>query len=301
MKTPLLKVALSFLLLLPLLGRAQEVRINGRVVDAKTKQPVPFASLGLRDTDIGALSNEDGYFQLLKPGVFKQDSLVVMTLGYVRKALFVEPGKAENLRVALTPWPAGFISHHTSGPCRVASSPKSAKNDPAITQNDIVIDGISGAQFAFFIENDKRRQLRTMRSVSFYIGENGFPIVPYRIHIYRADGKQYSPGTDLLNERVVIAATKGSQWYTYDLTRYSVATPTEGYFVALEFEKPGGSSPQPDMDNYMPFGRIMRPTFEFKKSITWSYFQEIGWSVLPVFKSSRRYNAMVKVEVEGVK
>ena len=57
-------LALCILWLLPVLGWAQENRITGRVVDAKTKDPVPFASIGLREEGTGALTNEYGYFQL---------------------------------------------------------------------------------------------------------------------------------------------------------------------------------------------------------------------------------------------
>jgi hypothetical protein len=57
-------LALWVLLLLPALSWAQENRITGRVVDAKTKDPVPFASISLREEGTGALTNEYGYFQL---------------------------------------------------------------------------------------------------------------------------------------------------------------------------------------------------------------------------------------------
>ena len=81
MKTPLPILAFVFLLLLPLLGRAQETRITGRVVDAKTKQPIPFASIELRGEGTGALSNEFGYFQLASLEKSSYDSLIITTLG----------------------------------------------------------------------------------------------------------------------------------------------------------------------------------------------------------------------------
>jgi hypothetical protein len=278
------------LLLLPLLGRAQQVHITGRVVDAKTKEPIPFASLGLLNAGADTLANENGYFQLLEPSVFKQDSLVLMTLGYVRQALLVEHGKAVNLRIELSPRPAGLIIIDRVGPGKVTTK-------QILTKNDIVIDGLPGNQYAFFIGNDKRRQIRKMQSVSFYIGENGLPTASFRIHIYRADGKRHSPHTDLLNERVVITANKGGQWYTRDLSRYNIAAPREGYFVALEFEKPSNSLPQSDMHTYIPSGRIMRPAFDFKNSSLWSHSPANGWTLLPQSNSLLRYNAMVKVEV----
>ena len=264
MKKSLPQIALAFLLLLSLLGRAQQFSISGLVVDANTKVPIPFASIGLRAAGTGALTNESGYFQLPGSDKFKTDSLVFMTLGYNRHAVLVEPGKAENLCIGLSPRPAGLITDCPVGPCKTAR-----KSSPPA--KDEIIAGLPGTQYAFFIMNDKRRQHRKMRSVSFYIGENGLPMEPFRIRIYKADGANHSPNTDLLNERVFLTATRAGEWYTIDLTRYNIATPKEGYYVALEFGKSANALSQPALENYTPSGQLMRPTFEFNKSITWRY------------------------------
>src|SRR6476469_6023253 len=94
-------LALWILLLLPALSWAQENRITGRVVDAKTKDPVPFASIGLREEGTGALTNEYGYFQLAGLEKTSQDSLIVMTLGYERTAVFIKRGSTEDLIIEL--------------------------------------------------------------------------------------------------------------------------------------------------------------------------------------------------------
>lgn len=275
----------GLLLLLPLLGHSQGNRITGRVVDAKTKEPIPFASIGLLKEGTGGLTNENGYFQLADSGRVRPDSLVFMTLGYGRRALLIEQGKAENISVELSRQQLpGFIS------CPVV---------PYVAdKNAMRIAGLPGTQFAFFIGNDKRKQPRKMRSVSFYIGENGLPMQTFRIRIYTADGKNHPPAADLLNEPVFLTASKGGQWYTSDLSRYNIVVPKEGYFVALEFRHSAEQIAQPDLDKYASSGQIMRPAFDFKDSNIWVYSPENGWSLLPQSGSSRRYNAMVKVEVE---
>jgi len=92
----MIKRLLFFLLLgslLPTLGWAQqEGRITGRVVDEKTQDPIPFASINLREEQTGALTNEYGYFQLAMPTKVTEDSVIVMALGYKRTALFVKRG-----------------------------------------------------------------------------------------------------------------------------------------------------------------------------------------------------------------
>ena len=41
-----------------------ECQINGYVFDAETKQPLPFASVKVKETSLGAITDEKGYFQI---------------------------------------------------------------------------------------------------------------------------------------------------------------------------------------------------------------------------------------------
>ncbi len=218
-----------------------------------------------------------------------------MTLGYVRYAVLIRPSNSNNLTLELTPRNIENIGVGIRLICRTLTD----KDVPPIVKSE-QIDETPGAQHAFFLANEQQKQLGKMRTVSFYVGENGFPMKPFRIHIYKADGTSHSPNTDLLDEQVFIKATKGGEWYTVDLSRYNIAAPQNGYFVAMEYVKPTSTLPQPAMDNYTASGHIMRPTFEFRKSIAWRYLPEKGWNLFPPTNGSRRYNAMVKAEVEVI-
>lgn len=286
MKNQLLKIAIVFLL--PLLGRAQQNHVSGRVIDAQTKEPIPFAFIGLREAGTGMLTNEGSYSQRIESGELKQDSLVFKTLDYGRRALLIEQGKTEKIGVELIRRQLpGFISYPVA---------------PYVAdRNAAFIAGLSETQFAFFIGNDKGKQSRKMRSVSFYIGENGLPMETFRIRIYSADDKNHPPAADLLDEPIFLTASKAGQWYTSDLSRYNIAVPKKGYFVALDFRQSAEQISQPDLDKHAPSGQIMRPAFNFKDSSMWDYSPEKGWSLSQQSSSSRRYSAMVKVEVEAVK
>lgn len=289
MKNPLPKIALVFLLLLPLLGQAQETRITGRVVDAKTQEAIPFASIGLLKEGTGALTNEKGYFQIIGLNKSEQDSLIFMTMGYNRHAVLVEHGQAANLRIELRSRPIGGIIF-----CPVTPYvfDKTAEGE--------VIAGLPGTQYAFFIKNDKRKKIRKMKSVSFYIGEQSFPMAPFRVRVFKADGKNHSPKTALITEPAFLTVPRAGERYTRDLSRYNIAVPKEGYFVALEFGESANALPQPDMDNYIPSGQMMWPPFDLKKGSIWSYSLQKGWSLFPESRSSYRYNASVRVEVDTV-
>ncbi|HOO09409.1 MAG TPA: carboxypeptidase-like regulatory domain-containing protein [Cyclobacteriaceae bacterium] len=61
---------------------AQTVTISARVIDSETKEPLPFASVGLKNRPIGTITNLHGEFDFHIPVEFRNDVLVINMLGY---------------------------------------------------------------------------------------------------------------------------------------------------------------------------------------------------------------------------
>ena len=283
-------------------GRAQQapMQIKGTIVDQDTKEPLPFTSIGLKSENIGALSNEHGQFAVPAPTKNDSDSLIIVALGYARRAVLVKKGVAlVDLTIAV-PKRAVALSNGVVKGGKIKNLGLGAKSD---NPGEGMIQGLPGSQYAFFVKNEKNKRLGNVRTVSFYIGENGFPREPFRVRLYKADGNYNSPNTDLLTENVVVSAPQGGQWYTVDLTPYNIMAPEEGFFVAMEWVVSGDKFFATNfMDDYTPYGQIMRPTFEFKESRTWNYSMGKGWTLITAANSSGlRYNAMIKAEVDMIK
>ena len=283
-------------------GRAQQapMQIKGTIVDQDTKEPLPFTSIGLKSENIGALSNEHGQFAVPAPTKNDSDSLIIVALGYARRAVLVKKGVAlVDLTIAV-PKRAVALSNVVVKGGKIKNLGLGAKSD---NPGEGMIQGLPGSQYAFFVKNEKNKRLGNVRTVSFYIGENGFPREPFRVRLYKADGNYNSPNTDLLTENVVVSAPQGGQWYTVDLTPYNIMAPEEGFFVAMEWVVSGDKFFATNfMDDYTPYGQIMRPTFEFKESRTWNYSMGKGWTLITAANSSGlRYNAMIKAEVDMIK
>ena len=165
------------------------------------------------------------------------------------------------------------------------------------------IQGSPGSQFALFLPHKKPARLSTIRSASFFIDKNGTPTRPFRVHLYKASSPAGEPGPDLFLQPVVVSAAQGGKWFTVDLRTYAIAAPQEGFFVAMEWVVSGDKFFATNfMDDYTPYGQIMRPTFEFKESRTWNYSMGKGWSLITAANSQGlRYNAMIKAEVDMIK
>ena len=299
MPTRLLLIAL-FIVGVATSGWAQKALLKGVIVDKDTKEPLPFASIGLKTEQIGALSNEHGQFIVPAPTKNATDSLVIVALGYARQAVVVKRGVGvANLTIEV-PKRAVELNNVMVRAGKIKNLGLGARaKDPG----DGMIQGLPGSQYAFFVKNEKKKHLGNVRTVSFYIGENGFPREPFRVRLYKADGNYNAPNTDLLTENVVVSAPQGGQWYTVDLTPYNIPAPEEGFFVAMEWVVSGDKFFTTNfMDDYTPYGQIMRPTFEFKESRTWHYSIGRGWNLITAANGQGlRYNAMIKAEVDMIK
>ncbi|MCA1764328.1 MAG: carboxypeptidase-like regulatory domain-containing protein [Cryomorphaceae bacterium] len=71
-----MRLIIWLLFTIPLVGNAH----SGRVVDSETGEPLAFASIGLKGSSSGTISNEDGYFNI--DFAEKGDTLVFSFLGY---------------------------------------------------------------------------------------------------------------------------------------------------------------------------------------------------------------------------
>lgn len=56
--------------------------IYGKVLDSKTKEPLPFASIILQNNNLGVISNLEGDFRIANKTLFHSDSLIISFIGY---------------------------------------------------------------------------------------------------------------------------------------------------------------------------------------------------------------------------
>jgi hypothetical protein len=63
-------------------AQAQRITISAKIIDKETKEPISFASVGLRDKSIGTVSNFQGEFDFHLPSNSLNEVLVINSLGY---------------------------------------------------------------------------------------------------------------------------------------------------------------------------------------------------------------------------
>ena len=83
----LIFVALLFSNNPPVIFCQQPDYIRGKVINSKTSEPVPFAAVHLKNSQVGIYTNAEGDFRILNNPGFQSDSLIVTCIGFHRLSL----------------------------------------------------------------------------------------------------------------------------------------------------------------------------------------------------------------------
>src|SRR4030042_825619 len=80
---------------------SQKTVVSGKVIDDETNEPIPFTNICFQHSPVGTISEMDGSFFLSTTRV--TDTLLISSLGYKMKRIFVLKGKEQVMHVRLIP------------------------------------------------------------------------------------------------------------------------------------------------------------------------------------------------------
>ena len=92
-------------ILSPFLATSQTT-VSGKVTDAETGDPIPFANVLLIGTDAGAATDFEGYFSISTDAV--ADSIRVSYVGYEPISKLIQRGQEQTINFQLLPMAYGL-------------------------------------------------------------------------------------------------------------------------------------------------------------------------------------------------
>ena len=93
---------LAILLLFAITGNAQVTTVvKGRVVDASTKEPLPFCNISYIKSTVGSITDQNGLFNIST--THPTDSITAQYVGYIKKTFAVKKGAINSFTFELTP------------------------------------------------------------------------------------------------------------------------------------------------------------------------------------------------------
>lgn len=106
----------GLLCLLAMPAAAQQLTtVKGRVLDAQTRRPVPYALIGLAGNQLGTSANEEGRFSLSIPPEYQPQTLEITFMGYRRATVALPVPAGQEVQVLLEPAPTQLANVTVSG------------------------------------------------------------------------------------------------------------------------------------------------------------------------------------------
>jgi hypothetical protein len=101
----LIFISLLFSISYPVIYSQQPDYIRGKVIDSKTSVPVPYATVRLKNSQVGVISNAEGDFRILNNPGFQSDSLIVSCIGFHRLSMSFSVLKTTGMnKIKLVPY-----------------------------------------------------------------------------------------------------------------------------------------------------------------------------------------------------
>ncbi len=224
----IIKKIFALILLIPSLSFAQ-VKLNGKIVDAKTKQPIPFTNIENFRAKIGTQTNQDGTFTIDLPNGKQTDTLKISCLGYVDK--LVSGLSDQNVNYELTPivfqLKEVIIGKIAGKEIEVGVLSKRVNKWERMNERL----QHPGMQNAVYMKNPGYESVY-IEKLHFFIGSDMFD-APFRVRIY--DNNNGIPGKALYEKDLIYSAVKKKSWNAFDVSSLGIMAPKDGFWVAIEW------------------------------------------------------------------
>ncbi len=219
-------------------SHAQKI-ITGKILNSTDQQPIAYANIGIKNSNAGTISNEDGSFSLPVPSRTINDTLFVSSLGFSNKAIaikFFKESKAYTifLHEKIISLKQVTVKSKKEKLKRFELGNRSFKG--GVYEPDTLYAGRAmalliddkdpafgkGLQFPAYIEKARLRIFR-----------NNLSSFKFRVRINAVDARTGAPAGDLLEQSVVLESGMRNGWLEFDLSgiNYQVEGP---FFISFE-------------------------------------------------------------------
>ncbi|QHJ06485.1 hypothetical protein GUY19_03890 [Hymenobacter busanensis] len=218
-----------------LAAQAQILPLEGRVLNARTGQPVPFATLGVPRRGLGTVADEQGRYLLRLPAG-PADTLIITSVGFSREVVLPAALAAGQREFQLMPQEQ-LISNVT-----IAHRPV----HPAVlgrTQEKGDVRWMAGSSGKETVDDEWGWELGAvlmpkshalLEEFHVFLLDNQYEHLRFRLNLYTLE--QGRPGKPLLSQDIQLTtAAKQKGWLTVDLRPYNLTLEAQPVVATIQW------------------------------------------------------------------
>ena len=206
--------------------------LQGRIIDAFTKESLPFVNIGVLKKELGTVSNEDGFFFLEVPDLFAKETLRFSMIGFDERDFQVA-----DLEAILLSNNTLVLAEQTTFLEEVVLTAEK-KWDTRVSGNSttskLLITGFTsnqlGNEIALFVKVKKTPAY--IDGIQFSVVENIYPEVRFRVNVYSSDYR--FPDENIMKENIFVTLKQSEGLISVDLKEYDILV-DDDVFISLEW------------------------------------------------------------------
>jgi hypothetical protein len=211
-----------------------DIQVEGKVLEEESG-PIGYVNIGIPDSRIGTVSNEDGTFELTIPESYKADTLRFSAIGYHPREIPVKVAKQQG---------KFFLEEKVYQSEKVTikeregdyQTEKLGDWKPLLGWN-YACSSPEGCKMVERLEMDLDSAY--LKTVRIWIGKNEDTSAKARVWVFEEN--QSKPGAPLLKAPVIQQVPLGKDWMTFDVADQSIRV-KDDFFVGIEFLNYSSSS-----------------------------------------------------------
>lgn len=257
--------------------------LTGHILDYSTAEPLIYASIGVIETTIGTITNEEGNFRLDIKNLPVNSIVKVSMIGYHAQTFSIDQiNKQDTIH----------LERLTYNLPEVIINPESKLRKIGITKFSLgTVCGWGGNDFGKGWEIGTRINLgdspKRLKSLHIRINKQSFDSSVFRLHL--RDIVDSLPKNELLKNNILITITNKTGWATFNLSKYNLVFQGQ-IALTLEWIKVIGL----DMDKLM----ISKGTNQSFPAVTFNVKQKGGitytkWGTEAKWSSHSKYSPSI--------
>lgn len=191
--------------------------ITGKVIDSSNAEPLVYASIGVIDSPIGTITDENGNFKIDVNGQLPNATIRISTISHKPKSFTIEElsNKENTIKLILDTLHLAEVLVRPSGKIKVVGS---------FNNNTTIKAGWGGYEYGKGYDVGLKIQLGAkpvnLKTLHMNVYKQSFDTVILRLHIRSISHRM--PSEELLSSNILIAITKSSGLVDIDLSNYNL-------------------------------------------------------------------------------
>jgi len=232
-----------------------QVEYSGIVISQKDNKPIPYVNVGIINKNIGTVTNDKGYFKLIIPEKFFNDSIGFSCIGFKGKVLPINKLENSETEVILNPivytLPEAIVKY---------------KKFKTKTKGCVLDYGIPASYAVDQLGNEIGVMIRlkgkpsVIKDLNIFIADNSCEsdTLFFRVNIYRI--KDDMPSENILTENILVKTVVKRGLLTVNLEKYNLYLDHD-FIITIEWLRYFGEHCfylryRPVMTNDIFYGRV---------------------------------------------